>query len=151
MAEHQRVHPVQGRDASLDVIAGVDAGGGVDRLAVDVGPVLGQRLRAAVNGRAQAIKDAAQHLCGHGQPHRPAQEANVRILNGEAGGAGKDLDDGDPRADLQHAAPAKPPLRVHDLGHLVVADVADPFDDDDGAFNAGHSRNLLSSIIFHHE
>jgi hypothetical protein len=85
--------------------------------------------------------------------HRLTEEADVRVLDREAGSAGKDLDDGDSLADLQDPPSAKSSLRVYNLDYLVVADAVDSFDDDDGAFNAGRSQDLLASGLYdlHHE
>ena len=65
LASQERVHPVDGRDTGLDVVHRVDTCSRVDRLSIDVGVAIGQRIRSAIHRFSQPIEDTSEHLFGH--------------------------------------------------------------------------------------
>ena len=67
---HQAVHQVDGRDAGLDEVPRQRAPGRVDRQAFDAHPRARRDRRAAVDGTAQAVEHAAQHVRAHSEQQR---------------------------------------------------------------------------------
>ena len=74
LAADQGVQAVDSRNAGLDELLGIVAGGGVHGQAVHVHAHVGQDLRPVVNGAAQAVEDPAQHVLADPQLHAVAQE-----------------------------------------------------------------------------
>ena len=87
LAPHQGVQPVDGGDAGLDEFLGVAAGGGVHGQAVDVVPPVGEDLRPAVDGPAQAVEHPAQHVLADPQLHAASQKAHLAAGEVDARGA----------------------------------------------------------------
>ncbi len=118
----QGVQPVDGGDARLDELVGVVPGRRVHGQAVDVPVLLGQDLRAAVDGPAHAVEHPAQHVGGHAQLQRMAQEADLGVRQVDAGGGLKQLHHRGVAVDLQHLAPADGAVVELHLHQLVVGD-----------------------------
>ena len=64
-------------DTGLDKLVGVVTGSRVHGQAVDIPVLLRQDLGAAVDGLAHAVEHTAQHVGGHAQLQRVAQEADL--------------------------------------------------------------------------
>ena len=122
LAPDQGVQSVDGGDARLDELVGVVPGGGVHGQAVDVPVLLGQNLRAAVDGLAHAVEHPAQHVAGHAQLEGVAQEAHLGLLQVDAGGGLEQLHHGVVAVDLQHLAAADGAVGQLDLAQLVIGD-----------------------------
>ena len=97
---------------------------------------------------AHAVEDAAEHILGHGQLQRVAQEADLAVLQVDACGVFKQLHDGGIAVALQNLAVAHFAVRQLQLGQLVVGDALDVFDDHqrpgdltDGTVFADHSAS----------
>ena len=97
---------------------------------------------------AHAVEDAAEHILGHGQLQRVAQEADLAVLQVDAGGIFKQLDDGSIAVAFQNLAVANFAVRQLQLGQFVVGDALDVFDDHqrpgdltDGTVFADHSAS----------
>ena len=107
LAAHQGIQAVDGGDARLDELVGVVPGGGVHGQAVDVPVLLGQDLRAAVDGLAHAVEHPAQHVAGHAQlegwPRKRTLDS-ARLMPAEGL---KELNHGVVAVDLQHLAAAR--------------------------------------------
>ena len=128
LAADQGIQSVDGGDARLDELVGVVPGGGVHGQAVDVPVLLGQDVRAAVDGLAHAVEDPAQHVAGHGQLQGVAQEADLGVLQIDAGRGLEELDHGVVAVDLQHLAAAQGAVGELDLAQLIVGDALDLLD-----------------------
>ena len=114
---------VDGRNAGADVVTGIDAAHRVDGRAVHVAPELGVNFTQAVNGAAQAVQGAAQDLGAQVHHHGVAGQGGAGVVQREAGGAFKHLDDALltlDHNDTAHALGAVGELHHH---HLVVGSV----------------------------
>ena len=129
LAADQGVQAVDGAHAGLDELGGVGAGGGVHGQAVDVHVRLGQDGGAAVDGLAHAVEDAAEHVLGHGQLLRVAQEADLGLGQVDALRGLEQLHDRLVALDLQHLAAAGLAVGQLDLAQLVVGDALDVLHD----------------------
>ena len=129
LAADEGVEPVDRGDACLDEFVGVVAGSGVHGQAVDVLHLGRQDLGAAVLRVAHAVEDAAEHILGHGQLQRVAQEADLAVLQVDASGVFKQLDDGGIAVALEDLAVPDLAVRKLELCQLVVGDALDVFDD----------------------
>ena len=147
LAADQRVHPVNGRQARLDEFARIAPGEGVDRHAVHIAPVGGERGRTAVGRPAQTVEDAPQHLPRNGQAKTFPQEAGAQGPVREAGRSFEDLHHGLGFRNVEHAAHARTARGVENLDHLVVAHVADPFHHDQRPLDA-RCADILQSPVF---
>ena len=106
---------------------------------------LGEDRRAAVDGLAHAVEDAAEHILAHAQLQRMAEEADLRLCEVDALRALKELHDRVVVLDLEDLAAADFTVRELDLGQLVVGHAFDVLDD--------HQRagDLLDRfILFNH-
>ncbi len=133
LAAHEGVQTVNRGDARLDELVGVVARGGVDGQAADVEILLGQQLRAAVDGLAHAVKDTAEHVLGHAQLQRVAEEADLRVAQIDARGVLEQLHDGAVAVDLQHLAAADGAVVELDFAQLVIGDALHLINDHQGA------------------
>ena len=106
----QSIHAIDGGDAGLDEVAWINAGGRVDRLTIDIGILVGQRLRAAIQRAAQAVENTPQHLFRYRDCQRAAQEAHVCSVNRKPGGAGKNFHHRHAFAHFQHTSQAHLPV-----------------------------------------
>ena len=118
----QGVQSVDGADAGLDKFGRIVAGGRVHGLAVDVPVFVGDDIRAAVNGTAHAVEDAAQHGRGHAQAHAVAQETGFGIVDLQALGAFKELYQRLVAVDNQDLAAADFTVGLLDFHQFVVFD-----------------------------
>ena len=125
LAADQGVQAVNRGDAGLDELGGVRARGGVHGQAVYVAVCVGEYRRAAVNGLAHAVEDAAEHILAHAQLQRVAEEADLRLGEVDALRALKELDDRGVAVDLQHFAAADFAVGQLQLAELVVGDALD--------------------------
>ena len=148
LATDKGVQAVDRGNAGLDKFVRVIACGRVHRKTVDVLHLGGQNLRPAVLRMAHAVEDAAKHILGHGQLQRMAQEADLAVLQVDAGRVFKQLHDGGIAAALQNLAVPDLAVRQLQLGQLVVGDALDVFDDHqrpgdltDGTVFADHSAS----------
>ena len=118
---HQGVHAVDGRDPRLDELLGIGAGRGVDGLAVDVAAGFPHRRRAAVQGLAHAVEDAAQQVGGHRRRQGAAGETHPGFLQGQAHGLAEELDHRFVLAHGQDPAGLAGAVRGGDLDTFVKA------------------------------
>ncbi len=125
LATDQGVQPVNGGDPCLDKLRRVVPGIRVHRGAVNIQPPLGDDGRGAVLGPSQTVKDPAQNLRGNAQLNTFPEEAHFAFVEIQAGGALKELHQGDVAVDLQNAAPADLPACQLNLDQFPVFD---PFD-----------------------
>ena len=142
LAAHQGIQAVDGGDARLDELVGVVPGGGVHGQAVDVPVLLGQNLRAAVDGLAHTVEHPAQHVAGHAQLEGVAQEAHLGLGQVDARGGLKELNHGVVAVDLQHLAAAHGAVGQLNLPQLVVGDAGHPAHHHQGAVD------LLYGTVF---
>ena len=145
LAADKGVQAVDGGNTGLDKLCRVGAGCRVHRQAVDVAVLFGEDRRAAVDGLAHAVKDAAEHILAHTQLQRVAEEADLRLRKVDALGALKELHDRRIILNLENLAAADFTVRELDLGQLVVGHAFDVLDD--------HQRagDLLDCfILFNH-
>ena len=125
----QGVQPVDGADAGLDELVGVVPGRRVHGQAVDVPVLLRQDLRPAVDGPAHAVEHPSQHIGGHAQLQRMAQEADLGVRQIDAGGGLEQLHHRGVAVDLQHLAPADGAVVELHLHQLVIGDAVHHADD----------------------
>ena len=145
LAADEGVQAVDGGHAGLDELCRVGAGCRVHRQAVDVAVLLGEDRRAAVDGLAHAVEDAAEHILAHAQLQRVAEKAHLRLREVDALRALEELHDRMIVLDLEDLAAADFTVRELDLGQLVVGHAFDVLDD--------HQRagDLLDRfILFNH-
>ena len=124
---------VDGGYAGVDAASRVLAGDGVDGGAVDVAPLLRVDLAQGVDGAARAVEHPAQHLLGQGDVHALAGEVGGGVLQRDAPGALKYLENHPVAVNEDDAAIAALPVLQSDLRHLVVGHVLDPLQGDEGA------------------
>ena len=129
LAADEGVQAVDGGNAGLDELCRVGAGCRVHRQTVDVAVLLGEDRRAAVDGLAHAVEDAAEHILAHAQLQRVAEEADLRLRKVDALRALKELHDRVVVLDLEDLAAADFTVRELDLGQLVVGHAFDVLDD----------------------
>ena len=129
LAADEGVQAVDGGNTGLDELCRVGAGCRVHRQAVDVAVLLGEDRRAAVDGLAHAVEDAAEHILAHAQLQRVAEEADLRLRKVDALRALKELHDRVVILDLEDLAAADFTVRELDLGQLVVGHAFDVLDD----------------------
>jgi hypothetical protein len=128
------VHHVDGRDAGLDEVLRVFPYDRVDRGPVDVAVDTGDRVRAAVDGEPQPVEDAAHHIDRDGEPERLAQETDLRAGDGQSARALEDLDDRHVAPELEDPAVQLGAVRGGNLHHFLIADILNPFDEDQRTF-----------------
>ena len=75
----QGIQTINGGHARLDELIGVISGCRIHRQTVDVPALVRQDLRSLVNGTAQAVEDAAQHIGRHAQLHGSSQETHLAV------------------------------------------------------------------------
>ena len=129
LAADQGVQAVYRGYARLDELGGVGAGGGVHGQAVNVAVRVGQDLRAAVDGLAHAVEDAAQHILRDAQLQRVTQEADLRAREVDALCRLKQLHDCGIALDFEDLAAADIAVRQLKLAQLVVGDAFHLLDD----------------------
>ena len=142
----QGIQTVDGRDAGLDKLVGIVPGSRVHGQAVDIPMGLSQDGRAVIDGFTHAGEDAAQHIAGHGQIQRTAQEANLRLAQVDTGGGLEELDNCLVAVDLQHLAAADLAVGQLNLAQFVVSDAGDAPDDHQRAGDF-----LDCTIFFNHQ
>ena len=142
LAADQGVQTVDRGNAGLDEFGGVGAGRRVHRQAVDVHVRVRQDLRAAVDGQAHAVEDAAEHVLADGELLRVSEEADLGLGQVDALRALEQLHDGLVALDLQHLAAADLAVGEFELAQLVVGDALDAVHD--------HQRagDLFDGFIF---
>ena len=106
LAADQGVQSVDSGNAGLDKFLRIVAGCRVHRQAVDVHALFGQDFRTAVNGAAQSVEHAAEHILGNAQLHGTAQKADLTVGQVDTGGIFKQLNQGVAAVDFQHLAAA---------------------------------------------
>ena len=122
LSTDQGVQAVDGGNTGLDEFLRIDPGGRVHGQAVDVHPLIGNELGAAVDGLAHAGENPAQHILGDAQLQAAPEEADLAVLQVDAGGAFKQLDQHGGAVDLQHLAAPQFAVGELDLPQLVVGD-----------------------------
>ncbi len=129
---HERVQPVDGRDARLDEVVGEVAGRRVDRLAVDRSPDLGDDLRSVVARPAEAVEDTTEHVARDSELERAAKEAHLGVRGVGAARALERLHERDVLVDLEHVAERVRPVRELELHELAIGHVGDALDEQQG-------------------
>ena len=74
---------------------------------------------------AHAVEHAAQHIAADGQLQGVAQEADLAVLEVDAGGGLEELNHGLVAVDFQHLAATDTAVRQLDLRQLVVGNTLD--------------------------
>ena len=133
LAADQGVQSVDGADAGLDEFGRIVAGSRVHGFAVDIPVFVGNDIRAAVDGTAHPVKHTAQHGRGYAQAHAVAQETGLGIVNLQALGAFKQLNQRLVAVDNQHLAAADLSVGLLDLHQFVVFDTLDLVNQHQGA------------------
>ena len=103
---------------------------------------LGKNVRTAVNGLAHAIENAPEHILGNGKLKGVTQKANLALLEVDAGGGFKKLNNSGIAVYLKHLAAACLAVGKLYFRQLVVGYALDLLDH--------HKRagNLTNSFIF---
>src|SRR5699024_7742287 len=91
LPSYQRVQSVDCGHTGLDKLFRVASGRRVHGQAVDVHACLRQDLRSVVDGTAQTIEHAAQHVFGYTQLHAPSKETDFAVGQVDTGGVLKEL------------------------------------------------------------
>ena len=138
LAADHGVHAVDGADAGLDELVGIVARIGIHGQSVHVDVFLGDDGRAAVDGIAAAVEDAAEHVFGDGQLQRFAEEGDGSRVDVEAVGALENLHDGAAGIGLQHFAAAAGAVGQRDFHQRIVGNFLDALDDQKGARKAAY-------------
>src|SRR5271157_2480666 len=146
LSAQKGIHPVNGRDASLNIIARIHTRGWVDRLSIDISVSISQRLRATINGIAQTVKDAPKHFFRDWDAQCVIQKAEAGSINRETRRTFKDFDHRNLLPHLQHAASAKIALRIANLYHFIVTDVGRALHKDDRTFDTVYAEDFLSAL-----
>ena len=108
---------------------------------------------SAVDRLAQAVEDAPEHLDADAELERLAPEPHARFGDGEAGRPLEHLDDRRSLARSRASTPRRTcPLRIDDFRELVIADVMDALDEDEGTVHLADADvfSPLSESLFHH-
>ena len=105
--------------AGLNELCRVGAGCRVHRQTVDVAVLLGEDRRAAVNGLAHTVEDAAEHILAHAQLQRVAEKTHLRLREVDALRALEELHDRMIVLDLEDFAAADFTVRELDLGQVT--------------------------------
>ena len=106
LAAHERVEPVDRRDAGLDELGRVRARDRVDRQPVEVALGLGQERGPAVDRAAHAVEDPPDEVGPDGHARGPGADEHGRRREVEAAGPAEHLDDHPVALDLEHLAAA---------------------------------------------
>jgi len=125
------VHPVDGGDARLDELLGGVAGIGVDGSAGDVKALLGDDLRAAVDGLPAAREDPAEHPLPDGHLDRLPGEPDAAVPADPCRGL-EDLDDDELVARVEDLPPFYGSVGEDDVHELAIADGLGLLDEDEG-------------------
>ena len=147
LAAHQRVHAVNRGHTGLDELARIAPRKWIDRQAVHVAAVGGQRGRAAIGRPAESVKHAAQHLPRNRQPKTFAEKTDAQSLIGQPGRSFQNLHHGLRFRNVEHAPDARSAAGIKNFHHLVVADIADALDHDQRPFDARRAEVLQSAIF----
>ena len=148
LAAHQRVHAVNRGQAGLDEFARIAPRKRIDRQAVHVAPIGGQRAarrhrRAGPARRKRGPASAAKPAGGNFR----RESGCAQRLVGKPGRAFQNLHHGLRFRNVEHAADARSAGGVDDFHHLVEADIADALDHDQRPFNARRA-DVLQAAIF---
>ena len=137
LAAHEGVEPVDGRNAGLNELLRVVAGGGVHGQAVDIHALFGQDLGAAVDDAAEPVEDAGEHILADAELHGAAEEADLAFGEVDAGGGLEELDESIGAVDLEHLAAALFAVCEGDFAELVIND----------AFDAAHQHQRAGDFF----
>ena len=142
LAADERVQPVDGGDAGLNELCGVCARGGVHGQAVYVAVSVRQYGRAAVDGLAHAVENAAEHVLAHAELQRMPEEADLRFRKVDALRGLEELYDSLVALDLEDLAAADFAVGQLKLAELVIGNALDLPD--------YHKRtgDLLNCLVF---
>src|SRR6266545_2993843 len=157
LTPHERVQPVDRRDAGLDELRGVLPRVRVDGGALDLDPLLRDDRRSSVRGFAGPREDAAEHFPRDGQLDGLPEELDARCAV-DSGSPLEDLHDDDTRRGIEDLAPFAPAVRQVDLDEFVVPDGLRLLDEDersrdlrDRAVLLRHSARLQAlEVVVHH-
>ena len=103
----------------------------------------GKMSAQAVDRAAGAVEDAAQNLRGQGQLHGVPGQTGAGVVQGNAVGAFKDLDDHPFAVDLDHTARARTvPSSKRMLHHLLKGGVLHVVQHDQGTVDFLHAQYI---------
>ena len=120
LPSYQGVQAINGRDAGLDKLIGVVAGGWVHCQTIDIPVFIRQNSRTIIDGLAHSVKYTAQHIAGNRQLQRVAQKPDLGLRQVDAGGSLKQLHHGGIAVDLQHLAAAGGTVCQFDLRQFII-------------------------------
>ena len=147
LAAHQRVHAVDGGHTGLNEFTRITPGKRIDRLAIHIAPVGGQRGRTAIGRPAESIKNAAQHLPRNRQAKTFAEKTDAQSLIGQPGGSFQNLHHRLGFRNVEDAPEARSSAGINNFHRLVKADIADAIDHDQRPFNARRAEILQPAIF----
>ena len=147
LAAGERVHAVNGGNASLDELARIGAGGGVERFAVDVAAVTGNDRRTPVARQAGAIEHAAKEIARDRQLERLIQETYPGALQVEFVGALEHFHQHGIVSGADHQAVAQAPGVVFQLHTRARRHAGHTAHDDQAALSGGRGTEFN---VFHH-
>ena len=120
LPSYQGVQAINGRDAGLDKLIGVVAGGWVHCQTIDIPVFIRQNSRTIIDGLAHSVKYTAQHIAGNRQLQRVTQKPDLGLRQVDAGGSLKQLHHGGIAVDLQHLAAAGGTVCQFDLRQFII-------------------------------
>ena len=117
---HQRVQSVDRGNTGLDKLLRIVARCRVDGQAVDIPALRGQDRGTVVDGAAQTVKHAPQHILRYAQLHAASQKPHLAVVQIDTGRVFKQLHQRVGAVDLQHLAAAFFAVLQLDFAQLVI-------------------------------
>ena len=115
LPSYQGVQAINGRDAGLDKLIGVVAGGWVHCQTIDIPVFIRQNSRTIIDGLPHAVKDASQHIAGNSQLQGMTKKPDLGLRQIDTCRSFKELHHSGIAIDLQHLAAAGGTIGQFDL------------------------------------
>ena len=142
LTSYEGVQTVDRGDTCLDKFLRIVACCRVHGGAVDVHTLLGNQRGTVVDGIAQTVENAGEHVGRYGKLHRASEESHLGACEVDARGGVKKLNKRVGAVDLKHLAAACFAARQLDFTQLVIFDVIHVAD------HHQRTRDLTDSTVF---